>query len=272
MSAVTLPITFHALGSRTLAAPLEPVERTVTSLEPDQLLVRVSYASINAADYKLYHDNRFNMPFPLVLGFDFSGTVVAVGGPSSDSDSGSGGDIGVGSRVLGMSSAGGCFAEYVVVKRFQTTPQASIPDAEATTYGTAYMSGALRAMVMAKLPSRSGQTIFVPGGAGGVGHFVVQLAKMHGLRVIASASKPAGLALLHSMQADVVIDYSKQDVVTEVLAATDGKGADLVYDTVCSLASFKQSAAVVRSGGEWLFLGQPLTPHTGCGRLQPTAE
>jgi len=157
---------------------------------------------------------------------------------------------------MGISSAGGCFAEYVVVKRWQTTLQGGIPDAEASTYGTAYISGALRAMVMAHFSSRSGQTIFIPGGAGGVGHFVVQLAKVHRLRVIASASKPAGLDLLRKLGADVVLDYSKQDVVAEVLAATGGKGADLVYDTVCALSSFQQSAAVVRSGGQWMFLGQ----------------
>jgi len=83
MSAVTLPITFRALGSPTLAAPVEWVERTVTSLDSDQLLVRVSHSSLNAADSKLQQDNRFKTPFPQVLGFDFSGTVVAVGGQST---------------------------------------------------------------------------------------------------------------------------------------------------------------------------------------------
>ena len=271
MSSVTLPITFRALGSPTLAAPLEWVQRTVTSLEPEQLLVRVSYSSLNAADFKLQRDNRFNMPFPQVLGFDFSGTVVAVGSqptPSSSSDNSD--DIRVGSRVFGISVAAGCFAEYVVARRWQTTLQGDMPDAEASTYGIGYMSGALRAMSMADLPSRAGQTIFLPGAAGGVGHFVVQLAKTYGLRVIASASKPAGLELLRSLGVDVVIDYRKQDVVAEVLAATDGKGADIVIDTVCELASFKQSAAVVRSGGHWLCLG-PWTIYRGDEKQQVEA-
>ena len=118
----------------------------------------------------------------------------------------------------------------------------------------------------AHFPQRSGQTILIPGGAGRVGHFAVQLAKAYGLRVITSASKPDGLDLLRKLRADVVIDYSKQDVVAEVMAATGGAGADEVYDTVCALSSFQQSAAVVRSGDQWMFLGQPFTPqrtHTG---------
>ena len=261
MCSVSLPITFKALGSPSLAAPLELVERTVASLEPKQLLVRVSCSSINAADSVVQRDNRFKMPYPQVLGFDFSGTVVAAGSQST-ADGDSSDDVQVGSRVLGISVAGGCFAEYVVVKSWQTTVQGSMRDADASTYGTAYISGALRAMVMANFPSRSGQTIFLPGGAGGVGHFVVQLAKTYGLRVIASSSKPAGLQLLRSLGADVVLDYSKQDVVAEVLAATDGKGADIVFDTVCKLASFVQSATVVKSGGHWMFLGQPHRAHT----------
>ena len=251
MSATTLPITFKALGSPSLAAPLQLLDHTVTSLQSDQLLVRVAYSSINAADSKLQQDNRFGMTFPQVLGFDFSGTVVAVGSqpPSTSDGSGSSGGIGVGSRVMGISSGGGCFAEYVVVSRWAAAPSGPIPDADASTYGTAYISGVLRAMAMAHFPTRSGQTIFIPGGAGGVGHFVVQLAKAYGLCVITSASKPAGLELLRSMGADVVIDYSKQDVVAEVLAATDGKGADIVFDTVSGMSSFQQSATLVRSGG-----------------------
>jgi len=58
---------------------------------------------------------------------------------------------------------------------------------------------------------------------------------------------------------DHIIDYSKQDVVQQVLAVTAGRGADIVYDPTYSQSSFKQSASVVASGGRWLRLGELTT-------------
>ena len=154
---------------------------------------------------------------------------------------------------------GGCFAEYVVAKRNRTTLRGELPEPEAATYGTAYLS-AYEPLVLgqADIRNRAGQAIFIPGGAGGVGHFAVQLAKYYGLRVIASASKPDGLRLLQTLHADVVIDYRKQDVVSEVLAATGGEGADVVYDATYQESSYVQSAAVLAKDGHWIRLGQPV--------------
>ena len=73
--------------------------------------------------------------------------------------------------------------------------------------------------------------------------------------MIGSASKPAGLELLRALHVDHIIDRSKQDVVAEVLAATNGKGADVVYDPTYALSSFAQSAACVASEGVWIKLG-----------------
>ena len=110
-------------------------------------------------------------------------------------------------------------------------------------------------MLQLDIRDRAGQTIFIPGGAGGVGHFAVQLAKAYGLRVIASASKPNGLRLLHSLGADVV-NYSKQEVVSKVLEATNSRGVEMVYDATYAESSLLQSAAVVREKGHWMRLGQ----------------
>ena len=90
MSRISLPLTFRAMGSPTLGAPLEPISRTVESLQPDELLARVSYASMNAMDGKMRNApaNMFQLPLPIVLGFDFSGVVVALGtdGPVAGED------------------------------------------------------------------------------------------------------------------------------------------------------------------------------------------
>ena len=157
---------------------------------------------------------------------------------------------------LFVSSGGGCYGEYVVAKRGRVALRGDLPEPEASTFGVAFLSAYEPLLVTTDISARSGQTIFIPGGGGGVGHFAVQLAKAYGLRVIASASKPEGLELLRKLRADVVIDYSAQDVVAEVLAATGGHGADLVFDATYQDSSMKQSAATVAAGGQWVRLGK----------------
>ena len=149
---------------------------------------------------------------------------------------------------------GGAFGEYVVAKRERCILRGDLPEADASTYAIAYAS-AYETLFLTTGTSQPGQTIFIPGGSGAVGHFAVQLAKAYGLRVITSASKPEGLELLRKLHADVVIDYSVQDVVVEVLTATEHRGADIVYDCTYMTTSMKQSAAVVAKGGKWMRLG-----------------
>ena len=152
-------------------------------------------------------------------------------------------------------TGGGCFAEYVVAKRRRVTLRGDIPEPEACTIGITGLSAYDCLCNITDIRTRAGQIIFIPGGAGGVGHFAVQLAKAYGLRVIASASRPAGVELLRKLGADVVIDYSKQDVAAEVMKATEGRDADVVYDSTYVESSMKESAAVVAKGGQWVRLG-----------------
>ena len=252
MSAASLPITFHALGSAEAKPPLTDLEKTITSLQADELLVKVAYASINPMDPKIQLHNFMRLPLPLIVGFDFSGTVVALGGPlPSDWDQA----VEVGSKVFGLAGTGGAYAEYVVVKRDWVVLTGDVGEPEASTYAIAYASAHGGVEEVGEASKRAGQWLYVAGGGGGVGHFAVQLGKVAGMKVIASASKPDALRFLHSLGVDHVIDYSKQHVVKEVLALTGGKGAELVYDPTYSVSSYKQSASVVSSGGLWLKLG-----------------
>ena len=251
MSSGSLPITFRALGNATEKPPAGWIERTVSSLASDELLVRVAFASINPMDAKLQRNNYFGTSLP-VLGFDFSGTVVAV----SEQQSGDGdAAVGVGSEVFGFSFNGGCFAEYAVTKRGRVALRESMPLKEAGTLGIAYISAWEPLERVAHISQRAEQWIYIAGAAGGVGHFATQLAKNAGLKVIGSASKPDTIGLLKQLGVDHVIDYSKQDVVAEVLAITGGKGADVVYDPTYKKDSMTQSAGCVASGGMWLRLG-----------------
>jgi len=98
-----LPVTFHALVVKQPGAPVSLQQKTIASQKKDEVLIRVNYASINNMDPQLARANHFHLPLPYVLGFDFSGEVVRLGG----------GGFQVGDQVFGGSIAGGGFAEYV---------------------------------------------------------------------------------------------------------------------------------------------------------------
>ena len=103
----------------------------------------------------------------------------------------------------------------------------------------------------------SSTTVFVPGGSGGVGHYIVQLAQIHGAKlVITSASKEEGIKILKEQyKVKEVINHGKENVVDRVLELTNGQGADVVYDATYLESSFAKSIQTVKEGGSWIVLG-----------------
>jgi NADPH2:quinone reductase len=110
-----------------------------------------------------------------------------------------------------------------------------------------------RACIISELPG--GERIDIAGAGGGLGHFAVQMAKIHALKVIGSAGKSTTMDLLRPLGADPVVDYSKGDLAEEILILTDGRGVDVVYDSTDSPSSHRQSSAVTASGGEYIRRG-----------------
>ena len=249
MAAVTFPLTYRALANEDLAASLVEVSKTLNGLAADQVLVRVSHASVNYMDSGLQRLNPFQLPMPMVLGFDFAGEVAALG-PGDGF-----GELSVGAAVLGVAEKAGGFAEYLVVPRQYVVLRRGVPSAEGSTYGIAFSTSYEGIEMELKVGEHSGKTILIPGAAGGCGHFAVQMAKRAGLRVIGTTSKTAGAALLKQLGVDLILDYIKQDVAKEVLAFTDGRGADLVWDSTYLHSSLEQSAGLVAAGGVWCMLG-----------------
>ncbi len=245
---VTLPISFHALVIEKPGAPVSMQTRSIASLGEDEVLIRTDYASINKMDAGLARANVFGFPEPYVLGFDFSGEVVRVG---DDKDVA----LRVGDQVCGRTPRGGCFAEYVIAKKEHVVPRATVPASAASTFGVAYLTAYESLVLTADIQKQKGKWIYIAGAAGGVGHFAAQIAKLYGLKVIGSAGKAASLQLLAELQLDQIVDYSKQDVVQEVMRLTGGRGAALVYDSTYTQSSYLQSAALVASGGEYIRLG-----------------
>jgi NADPH:quinone reductase len=241
-------ISFDALAIDHPGAPIRRQRKSVASPGDAELLIRVDHASINRMDPGLAQHNVFQLPEPYVLGFDFSGEVVQVGGAG-------GASFQVGDQVFGWSGTGGCFAERVVVKAEHVLQRGSLPAAEASTYGIAFLTAYESLVLTAEVHKHAGKWIFIPGAGGGVGHFAAQIARRHGLKVIGSGGKADSVRLLHDLRLEAVIDYSRQDVVAEVLRITGGKGADLVYDSTYNQSSYVQSAAVIAVGGEYTRLG-----------------
>lgn len=247
---VSLPLSFNALAISHEGDPVSLLRKTISSLAPDEILVRVNFASINKMDPLMAKRNIFQLPTPYVLGFDYSGVIVKRGseGPRG---------LQVGDPVLGSIGKGGCFAEYVVVKGYpdRIVLRGRVPSTEASTFGIAFLTAYENVILSGDIKRHHGKWIYIAGAGGGLGHFAVQMAKIHGLKVIGSAGKPTTIDLLRRLGVDHIIDYSKQDVAEEILKLTNGRGVDVVYDSTNSPSSYRQSSAVIASGGEYIRLG-----------------
>jgi len=103
---------------------------------------------------------------------------------------------------------------------------------------------------------QSGQIVLVHAGAGGVGHVAIQLAKLKGARVITTVSSEQKAEFVKAMGADDVILYKQDGFANAVNHLTDGKGADLIFDTV-GAPVFKESIAVTAHFGRLVTLLDP---------------
>ena len=150
--------------------------------QPSEVVVDVYAASVNAADYKVRlgsYDSK--LKFPYILGRDFSGVVTARGTAVTD--------LAVGDAVFGVCDAGieGCYAEKVAIK---AAIIAKKPDLLTHAQAAAMALTSLTAIWALEDTARlkSGETVLIQGGAGGVAGFAIQLAKHIGATVITTAS------------------------------------------------------------------------------------
>ncbi|KAL6771938.1 hypothetical protein ACKKBG_A28365 [Auxenochlorella protothecoides x Auxenochlorella symbiontica] len=179
-----------------------------------QILVAVKAAGVNPVDASIRGGKDFPKAItklPQVSGCDFAGTVAAI-------PEGTETNLKVGDRVYGLAdgwapwASDGSFAQYTVVtaanaaripEKVSYTDAAGIPIAGLTAW---------QALDVAGLEAGSGKRVFISSGAGGVGTFAVQLAKLRGLHVTTSAS-PANADFLKELGADEVYDYHKKNLV-----------------------------------------------------------
>ena len=213
-----------------------------------EVLIRVHAAGVNPIDWKVREGHMKDFwphKLPLILGWDVSGTVAAVGpGPAAS------GRFKIGDEVYSVPdpTRDGTYAEYVVVQQSELALKpkslhhvhaAAVPLAALTAWQALFDAGQLV----------SGQRMLIHGGSGGVGHVAVQLAKWKGAHVFGTASTK-NQELLRELGVDEPIDYTKQkfeDVARDV---------DLVLDLIGGETQ-ERSWSVLKKGGVLLSLVQP---------------
>ena len=208
----------------------EPGEPDVMTLEEgplpepteDEVLIKVAAAGVNRPDL-LQREGIYPAPAgsSQILGLEVSGTLVQVGSKVRGWH--------LGQRVCALTNGGG-YAQYVAVPASQCFPvpeafdlisAAGLPEALFTVWANVFESGRLMA----------GESLLVHGGAGGIGHLAIQMARTTGARVYATASTQQKCNFCETLGALRAIPYRTEDFVAVIRQVT-GRGADVILDMV----------------------------------------
>ncbi|MCB1734285.1 MAG: zinc-dependent alcohol dehydrogenase family protein [Gammaproteobacteria bacterium] len=218
----------------------------------NQLLIQLRAAGVNPIDTKLRMRGHFGPAnTPAVLGCDGAGVVEAVGPRVTR--------FRVGDRVYfcqgGLGLGGGNYADYAVV---DADCVATIPESvecESAAVAPLVLITAWEAL-HDRARIQSGQKVLIHGGAGGVGHVAIQIAKAVGAEVATTVSDAAKAKFVTELGADKVINYNRQDVLREIMEWTDGRGVDIAFDTIGG-ATFSASFPMVRHYGDLVTILEP---------------
>src|SRR5580765_631923 len=210
--------------------------------------VKVDAAGINYIDV-YQRSGQYKLNLPLTLGLEAGGTVTAVGPNVTE--------VKVGDKVA-YTGIAGAYAQYAAVPAARLV---TLPAGLSTRQGAAAMLQGLTAHYLAcsTYPLKSGDTCLVHAAAGGVGLLLCQIAKMRGARVIGTVSTDEKAKLAREAGADEVILYTSQDFEAEVKRLTDGKGLQVVYDSV-GKTTFDKSLGCLAPRGMLALYGQSSGP------------
>src|SRR5688500_15449616 len=202
---------------------LAPATRPVPTPRPNEILIKVAAAGVNRPDV-LQRSGNYPVPPDAsdLPGLEVAGEVVAVGSSAKS--------FKLGDEVCALVHGGG-YAEYCVAPEVQALPvprglslaeAASLPETFFTVWGNVYDRGRLA----------PGETLLVQGGTSGIGVTAIQMAAATGNRVFATAGSDEKCAACVRLGAQRAINYRTQDFEKEILAATGGKGVNVILDMV----------------------------------------
>jgi NADPH2:quinone reductase len=221
---------------------------------PGEVRVRLAASGVNPSDVKTRGGVRSrDLPFPRIVPHsDGAGVIDQAGNGVPPAR--------IGERVWVWNAAwgrpNGTAAQFVVLPAQQAVPLPPDTSFEAgaclgipalTAYHAVHCNGSV-----------AGKTVLVAGGAGAVGHYAVQFAKIAGAsRVVATVSSPAKATLARDAGADVVVDYRSDDVAQRCLDLTAGTGVDRIIELDLA-ANLKADLAALRRDGEITVYGSGL--------------
>lgn len=211
---------------------------------PGTAVVKLAASGVNFIDV-YFRIGLYKAEIPIAIGMEGAGVVEAVGSDVRE--------VAPGDRVA-YAMCRGSYAEYAAVPAWQLV---KIPDSVSFELAAASMLQGMTAhyLTHSTFPLKPGDTALVHAAAGGAGLLLVQMAKMIGARVIGTTSTEEKASLARKAGADDVVLYSKQDFEPEVKRLTDGRGVDVVYDSV-GVATFSKGLNCLRPRGMMVAFGQ----------------
>jgi NADPH:quinone reductase len=235
-----------------LAAEVLSIQTVDTPMPgPNEVRVKIAFSGVNPSDVKARAGLRSKvLAFPQITPHsDGAGAIDAVGEGVSAAR--------VGERVwiwnAAWGRAHGTAAEYVVLPAAQAV---HLPDNTELAAGACLGIPALTAYHAVVMDGGvAGKHVLVSGGAGAVGHYAIQFAKLLGAKqIISTVSSDAKAALAKAAGADVVVNYKTEDVAQKCLDATGGAGVDRIIE-VDFAANVRSCFAAVRAEGDIVVYG-----------------
>lgn len=217
---------------------------SVSQPQDGEILVRLEAIGVNFID--VYHrTGLYAVPLPFTLGSEGAGVVEKVGRSVTDLKSGD--------RV-GFASVLGTYAEMAVIPAAKAVP---LPESLGTVHAAAILLQGMTAHYLTQSTYRiqAGDIVLVHAAAGGVGLLLVQIAKHHGAIVIGTVSTAEKAKIAREAGADEVVLYTEKDFAPEVKRIGDGKGANVIYDSV-GQNTFERSLDCLRPRGMMVSFGQ----------------
>lgn len=235
-----------AIVVETCGAPEMLVYQTAIQPVPKagEALIKLEAIGLNFID--VYHrTGLYPLPRPFIPGMEAAGTVEAVGEGVTG--------VKIGDRVAYAMNPG-AYAEYTVVPEWKLV---NVPSGVSSEQAAAAMLQGMTAhyLVTSVHPLKAGETALIHAAAGGVGLLLIQMAKNIGARAIGTVSTEAKAELARAAGADEIILYTKQDFEAETRRLTDGKGVQVVYDSV-GKDTFLQSLNCLAPRGMLALFGQ----------------
>jgi NADPH:quinone reductase len=238
-------IQIHSTGGPEV---LQVVELPIPEPGPGQVLVRIEAVGVNFIE-TYFRKGVYKTAFPMVPGSEAAGTVEELGPGVAGFKAGD---------AVASTSFMGSYAEYALVPAAQLV---KIPQGVSMECAAAAMLQGMTAHYLSHStwPLKAGETALVHAGAGGVGLLLTQMAVQLGARVITTVSTQAKAELSREAGASEAILYTEQDFETEVKQLTDGKGVDVVYDSV-GKTTFDKSLNCLRPRGLLALFGASSGP------------